>query len=126
MSYASDALVDALEQKNKRLEEENDKLRDAMNNSNLTRTNSNLTEIESLRNLLYLADVRIDDLESENAKLLELVLRMHRYMVGAVEHCGYDAQTTGYTMLGSRLEECEDAMRELGIEVRHEHHVQAD
>ena len=58
-----------------------------------------------------------DQLKSENAKLRELVQRMRRYMVGAVEHCGYDAQTTGYTMLGSRLEECDDAMRELGIEV---------
>ncbi len=55
--------------------------------------------------------------KADNDKLLELVQRMRRYMVGAVEHCGYDAQTIGYTMLGSRLEECEDAMRELGIEV---------
>ena len=57
------------------------------------------------------------DLERENAKLRELVQRMRRYMVGAIEHCGYDTPTTGYTMLGSRLEECEDAMRELGMEL---------
>lgn len=55
--------------------------------------------------------------EADNGALRELVQRMRRYMVDAVKHCGYDAQTTGYTMLGSRLEECEEAMRELGIEV---------
>lgn len=83
-----------------------------------------LTRVNTVEGARYRQSKELGKLNStvkrykdENAKLRELVQRMRRYMAGAIEHCGYDVQTTGYTMLGSRLEECEDAMRELEIEV---------
>ena len=91
-------------------------LMDSSEHRQLKAENARLrSELESVGTAAYLYGR--SDLKAENAKLRELAQRMRRYMVDAVEHCGYDAQTTGYTMLGSRLEECEEAMRELGVEV---------
>lgn len=56
-------------------------------------------------------------LKAENAKLRELCWRMRTYMAGVVEHNGYQIMTTGYTMLGGRIKECDEAMQALGIEV---------
>lgn len=42
---------------------------------------------------------------------------MRTYMAGVVEHNGYQIMTTGYTMLGGRIKECDEAMQALGIEV---------
>jgi len=63
------------------------------------------------------ANERMDLLEAENAKLRELCWRMRTYMTGVVEHNGYQIMTTGYTMLGGRIKECDEAMKALGIEV---------
>lgn len=57
------------------------------------------------------------ELREQNAKLRELCWRMRTYMNGVVEHNGYQIMTTGYTMLGGRIKECDEAMRALGIEV---------
>lgn len=66
--------------------------------------------------LIYLADVRIDELKAENAKLRELVLHMHtcleHYEPGdtiSCEQCPYDNETWGC--------DYERLMAELGIEV---------
>lgn len=53
----------------------------------------------------------------DNARLRELCWRMRTYMAGVVEHNGYQIMTTGYTMLGGRIKECDEAMQALGIEV---------
>lgn len=58
----------------------------------------------------------VTKLESENAKLRELCWRMRTYMAGVVEHNGYHIMTTGYTTLGRRIKECDEAMQALGIE----------
>ncbi len=58
-----------------------------------------------------------DELQDENTKLRELCIRMRTYMAGVVEHNSYQIMTTGYTMLGGRIEECDEAMAKLGIEV---------
>lgn len=60
---------------------------------------------------------RFKSLEAENSKLRDLCLRMRTYMTGVVEHNSYQIMTTGYTMLGGRIKECDEAMRALGIEV---------
>ena len=60
---------------------------------------------------------RVDELCEENEKLRNLCLRMRTYMAGVVEHNSYQIMTTGYTMLGGRIKECDEAMKALGIEV---------
>ena len=67
--------------------------------------------------LIYLADVRIDELEAENAKLRELVKSIHRY----VHECQLGCEQ--YLDGNERCDESRDAcwmvrkMRELGVEV---------
>ena len=65
----------------------------------------------------YVSKSELVDALSENAKLRELCWRMRTYMAGVVEHNGYQIMTTGYTMLGGRIKECDKAMQALGIEV---------
>lgn len=55
--------------------------------------------------LLYLADVRIDELDAENAKLRELVRDMYAVMVEDAANCDV-----------TYPEQFDDRMRELGIE----------
>ena len=63
--------------------------------------------------LIYLADVRIDELEAENAKLRELVRIAGTYCVNGL--CGKDDGCPLY--LGKPYCALPDRMRELGIEV---------
>ena len=63
--------------------------------------------------LLYLADVRIDELEAENAKLRELARIAGTYCVNGL--CGKDDGCPLY--LGKPYCALPDRMRELGIEV---------
>ena len=68
---------------------------------------------EDMDALLYLADVRIDELEAENAKLRELVRIAGTYCVNGL--CGKDDGCPLY--LGKPYCALPDRMRELGIEV---------
>lgn len=72
---------------------------------------------ESIREHERAENAKLRELCAENAKLRELCWRMRTYMAGVVEHNGYQIMTTGYTMLGSRIDECDKAMQAFGIEV---------
>lgn len=70
--------------------------------------------------LIYLADVRIDELEAENAKLRELCADMWRFTGSACKKYPrlFDPPVQGPQMVQpNALESFEQRMRELGIEV---------
>ena len=110
MSYASDALIDALQRKVDRLEVENYLLRTAGGHASLT-----VARQSGKKDTIIALAERVEELDAENAKLRELVGLMHRYMDEscAVQHT-YPPKPVSY----ASLLKAEKRMHELGVEVK--------
>lgn len=73
-------------------------------------------KVQRVHSILYSTDSR-EELAERIVALEELAETMHAYMSGVLEHnSGIVIMTTGYTMLSSRISECEDRMKKLGLE----------